>query len=293
MGDIPNLDDLQFNPEDALPVRLPMEGFDGGQLNVALELDHSLTATFTYEFPADAGTLRVPIELEPETVERLYRLTRMSVVRQLRDALGDLAADPELPPVTELTDKEIPRIALKPLVLEQHGRRKVRDVRASKTSTKIADDARPTGVLGQWGYLTSVLVHRVECPKVKDIRERAEQSPSWDSLTWRQGLDNRFAWFHEFLPRVAEGNLHVVMCMTCKPLGDYSRAANERGAFNNVPDEPLMARHTPSIEPRFRAYYWHRWHTMTPLRWQALAEFIAWADREVNGESIQDIPAEL
>lgn len=292
--ELPDLNDLSFPDSDADPVVLT--AFDGvADIKFAPDKDDptGLGIAFTYRFPHDAGELRAEVEAYPEEIEALYRLVRATLARTAREIVADKLADPELPPLKVLRAIDVPAIVLKPLVLEDTGRRRVLDVRAGSVvsyrrehlDTYSASDER-----GEWGYVTGVKVHRVTCasPKVRKIRTDLELATSWTWEVRKKGLDGRPAWFEEILPQVAVGNLHVEMCLTCKPLGEYSKWINERipsGVLSDA-DRKLIAPHLSAqdVDHRSFLWFWRQWVAMTPQRWEALAELIGFLDYEVNGE---------
>lgn len=258
-------------------------------LSLRFEIDPQypgmVEVTATYKFPSDHGTLTAPQVIEGVEVEDLYRLLRVAMQARVAEAEAEWQdrLDELLPRVQEIDAREVPPPVLDPLILEHTGRRKVVDIRA--------------GDRQHWVYVSSVVVHSTECVKVrKKITDRGQPTPgrlgrAMFSLE-RDALNGRTAKWPEILPQVREGNLHVTMCRTCKPLGQYGDTVNARTSFNVATKPPEQM---PWAFPGFykqdplsvwqRESVWRAVMAMTPQRWHALADLIAWAALEVDPDA--------
>lgn len=290
---VPNLDELIAAA--ATTEVLEATSFDGATVRFELDKnEHMLNVRFRFDFPGDSGSINAPVDLEPEQVERLYRMARLAVLRQLADAqAGDVDDEPELPSVQEVTAEEVSTFVVEPLCLENVGRKMVFDVRADYAQRRITEDSVDLNRRNaDYGYILGVTVHRSDCAKVKiHVKDEPWYHRSRHFSMSKPFTNGRFSMWPDILPVIRQGLLHVTLCMTCKPLGQYSKAVNARTAFG-VADKP-----PPEMPWEFPGYYrgvltdyqrqavWRGFMEMTPKKWAALADLIEWAAAEIDSPS--------
>lgn len=286
--------------------RLEVESVTGNS-SIVFALDpkyNIITASLSHTFPDDMGSITLSVDVDGDNdLDQLYRLVRRALERQIAEAEADL---PEpLPSIQEIQDAAIPPLEILPLCIEHTGRKKVIDVRADEMRRRMREEDtehKQRGGVVEWAYLPGVVVHRSECVKVrghvKEVERKATYSLNSNSfgIKARDGspLDGRFARWAEILPQIRKGALHVTMCMTCKPLGRYSRTVNTQLSFAHIDQPPpefgweFPGFYEGPVSSTRRRWVWRTMNAMTPTKWEALADLIAWAALEVDPEAFAD-----